>query len=87
MKIQIDDNYQIVSDSMQYILQETKEVMEGENKGLPYVTNVGYYGKIYSVLRSYKELQIRNSNVTTIKELMDLIKSLDEKIEALLKSN
>ena len=87
MKILIDNKYRIASDSMQYILQEKKTVREGEKEGEEYWVNVGYYGKIYNALQSYKELQIKNSNVTTIDELMKLIKNLDNKIEQLLKGN
>lgn len=87
MILKIEDDYQIVSDSMQYILQERKVVGEGDNKGNEYWTNEGYYGKIYQALKGYKELQIRNSSVTTVGELMDLIRKLDKKIEALLLGN
>ena len=87
MELKIDDNFKISSDSMQYILQQRKIVAEGDRKGKEYYTNLGYYGKIYHALQDYKELQIRNSNVTTVEELMELIKNLNIKIETLLKSN
>ena len=87
MELKIEQDYKITSDSLQYILQERKVVIEGDKKGKEYWVNVGYYGKIYQALRSYKELQIRNSSVTTARELMDLIKKLDEKIETLLLGN
>lgn len=87
MQIKIDDKYQIGSDARQYILQECKTVLEGDRKGETYLDSVGYYNTIYSALKAYKEAQIRNSDVTTIDELMDLIKELDVKIETLLKSN
>lgn len=87
MKLKIDDNYQIVSDSMQYILQEVKVTKEGENIGTEYIDNIGYYGKIVQALKGYKELKIRKSDVTSIDELMALICKLDKKIEDLLKNN
>ncbi|HSH36210.1 DUF5405 family protein [Schnuerera sp.] len=87
MKISVDNKHQIVSDSMQYILQGKKTVREGKKEGEEYWVNVGYYSKIYNALQGYKELQIKNSNVTTIDELMKLIKNLDNKIEQLLKGN
>ena len=87
MKLKIDNKYQIVSDSMQYILQEQKETVEGKNKGDKYVVNVGYYGKICKALQAYKELEIRNSDVNTVVELMELLKRLDNKIEDFLLGN
>ena len=94
MNIKIDDNYRITSDSMQYILQERKERKEikidprtGELEDKYYYVNVGYFGKIYYALQAFKELQIRNSDVTSVQELMNLIKELDFKIEKLLGGN
>jgi hypothetical protein len=87
MKVSIDNKHRITSDSMQYILQEKKTVRKGSKEGEEYWVNVGYYSKIYNALQGYKELQIKNSNVTTIDELMKLIKNLDNKIEQLLKGN
>lgn len=87
MFIKIDDKYSITSDARQYILQEGKEVLEGENKGQVYYNPIGYYGTITAALKGYKELKIRSSNVTTINELMQLIEDLDNKIETLLKGN
>ena len=59
MKIKIDDKHQIISDPMQYILQEKKIVKEGDNKGDEYWVTLGYHGTIEGALKSYKELQIR----------------------------
>lgn len=87
MELQINNKYQITSDSMQYILQEKKTIREGDKKGDKYWVNVGYYGKIYNALQDYKELRIRNSDVMTVDELMKLIRELDEKIERLLGGN
>ena len=94
MNIKIDDNYRITGDSMQYILQERKERKEikidpktGKLEGKYYYVNVGYFGKIYYALQAFKELQIRNSDVTSVDELLKLIKELDFKIEKLLGGN
>lgn len=87
MKIKIDDKYQITSDSMQYILQEKKQTKKDDVEVKDYEVNLGYYSTITNALQGYKELQIRNSDVTTIDELMKLIKDLDDKIETLLGGN
>lgn len=87
MKIKIDDNYQITADSRQYILQENKVVLEGEKKGNQWIVNLGYYGTITQALKGYKELQIRNSNVSNVDELLKFMKELDKKIETLLGGN
>lgn len=87
MKLIIDENYRIASDSMNYVLQERKISLDGKNKGEEYLINVGYYGKIYHALQAYKELQIRNSDVSTIEELITLIKDIDKNIEKFLGGN
>lgn len=84
MRLVINEDYMITSDSMQYILQERKVVVEGDNKDKEYWVNVSYHRQLTSVLQSYKDLQIRNSDVTTIDELMRFVKALDKKIETLL---
>lgn len=90
MKLEIDDDYQIVSDSLQYILQEKKVIKQSKDEskiGTEYYENVGYHGKIHSALKAYKELSIRNSEVTTITELMEFVKNLDKKIDKFLNGN
>ena len=87
MKIQIDNKYQITSDSMQYILQEKKRTKDKDGEMKEYEVNVGYYGTISMALKGYKELQIRNSDVLTVNELVKQIRELDEKIERLLGGN
>jgi regulator of PEP synthase PpsR (kinase-PPPase family) len=72
---------------MQYILQEKKTTVTDDREKKEYTVNVSYHRTITNALQSYKELQIRNSNVTLIDELMKLIKELDEKIEKLLGGN
>ena len=61
--------------------------MTDDREKKEYTVNVSYHRTITNALQSYKELQIRNSNVTTVDELMKLIKELDEKIEKLLGGN
>lgn len=87
MDIKIDENYQLTSDPYNYILQERKEVLDGDNKGQAYFKVIGYYSTLISALKAYKELQIRTSKVTTVDELFNLIKKLDEKTEKLLGGN
>lgn len=87
MKLKIDDNYQITSDSLQYMLQEKKVVNESkyENKiGTEYYESIAFYGRIESCLKQYKELMIRKSDVDTVAQLITLIRELDKKIDALL---
>lgn len=82
MKIKIDNKYQVTADSMNYILQEKKT---SKDKEKDYVVNAGYYGTITNALKAYKKIQIRNSDVTTINELLKFIKEIDKKIELVLK--
>lgn len=87
IKIKIDDTYQITSDPFQYILQETKTVMEGSKKGDTYLINVSYHGEVYEALQAYKRRQMRFCDATSIDELIKVVEELDKKLEKLTKGN
>ena len=82
--IRLGENHRITSDSMNYILQERKEVLEGKTRGEEYFINLGYYSTISSLLESYMELCIRNSEAKSMKEILDLVKKIREEIRDLL---
>lgn len=83
LNVELDGNYKITSDSMNYILQERKIVLEGDSKGKEYFTNIGYYNSLNSLLKSYSELSIRNSDAKTIKEILKIVKETKTKIDKL----
>lgn len=87
LNIQLDKKYRIVSDTSNYIIQAIGAVREGKNKGNETITVEGYYGSLESALKGYKKLLIRESDITTVDELLKALKRIDEKIENILGGN
>ena len=87
LNIQLDKKYRIVSDTSNYIIQAVGVVREGENKGKETITVSGYYGSLESALKAYKRLLIRESDITTVDELLRTLKEIDIKIENVLRGN
>lgn len=87
MNIKLDDNYKITADSRQYILQKISIAKSGENVGEEVATSIGFYRTIEQALKGYKELSIRESDVTAIDEVLGLVRSIDTKIDEILGDN
>lgn len=84
INIHLDDKYTLTSDSMNYIIEETKVIQSGDRKGETYKTVYGYYSTIEAALKGFKQLKIRTSDATSIKELLEICKEIDKKIEKIL---
>ena len=84
LNIKLDDEYKIVSDSNNYMLQKLGQGQGEKNKGKETISTIGYYGSLEFALKSYKQLLIRESDITTINELLAAIKAIDLKIEKVL---
>ena len=84
VNIPLDDKYTLTSDSMNYIIEETKVIQDGSKKGETYRTVYGYYGTVEAALKGFKELKIRTSDAKAIKELLEISKETDKKIEKIL---
>lgn len=81
MEIKLDNKYWIVTDSMNYKLATKSKGKDGK-----VIWNYqGYYSTIESLLISYKELEIRNSNINNFKDLVKLNQELDNFIREMLK--
>lgn len=76
MIIKLTDNYQISTDSLNYILQKRVIVTKGENEGNERIENVGYYGKVENLLNALLEIKIKELDVDSIMSLQAEISSL-----------
>lgn len=73
MEIKIG-KYTITSDPLCIILNETKTIKNGKRKGEKYLSPIGYYIGVEGCLDALLELKIRESQATSIKELLDEVK-------------
>lgn len=78
-----NQDYRVLTDKFNYILQVKRIVQDGENKGNEYWENIAYSGNISSLLRSlieeklkvdfnFEDIQIELNNIK--KEINNLIK-------------
>ncbi len=81
MKIPIGKHV-ITSDSYCVILNEKRKYKSGENKGKEYFHPIAYYNSIEHCLSGLLELKIRESETTTIKELLKEIKNINKFIRS-----
>ena len=83
VNIQIDDKMSIISDANQYILREFKGLSEKD--GTENYETIGYFPTVASALKDYVEVTLRESNCTSIKQLIELHEQLEKKIDELIK--
>ncbi len=87
MELKLDNKHYIKSDSLCYTLIAKSERVDNEGVKKEYERVLGYYGTIEGALKGYKERQIKNSDVKTMNELLELIKGIDTKIKDVLGGN
>lgn len=84
LDIQLDKEYKLTSDSMNYILSK-KSLTPNEKTGEYTWTGIKFYSTITGVLQGYKELTIRTSDCTTINEVLEVSNGIDTLINSVLK--
>ena len=83
VNIQINDKMSVISDVNQYILREFKGLSEKD--GTENYETIGYFPTVASALKDYVEVTLRESNCTSIKQLIELHEQLEKKIDELIK--
>ena len=82
MRVPIDDTYVILTDTHNFVLAEVRE--QGENTKEPgkLVDNpVSYHTKLEDVLKGYRKTKALKSDAESMKELRELLSSIDETIK------
>ena len=83
VNIQISDKMSVISDANQYILREFKGLSEKD--GTENYETIGYFPTVASALKDYVEVTLRESDCTSIKQLIELHEQLEKKIDELIK--
>lgn len=74
MELQINDNFKIISDSKQYILQKrTIQGAEAKNPGTEVWGNIGYYQTFQGVVKESIHHGIRAVDLENIQDIADYI--------------
>lgn len=82
--IQLDKNYKLTSDSMNYIL-EKRSSEPSEKTGEYSWRGIMWTSTIQSMMKCYKEMKIRTSDAKSIPELLEVCEKTDKRIEKILK--
>lgn len=85
MEININKDWRITSDSMNYVLQNRKVAKTGKKKGEDVWNNEAYAGHLDGVLRAYLHQRQRESDAKDLKDLVDLIKEIEKELIELTK--
>lgn len=82
MKVQIEENLYIESDSNQFIIKEYTGNVDKDGKEL--FKTVGYYTCVKDCLKRYMTLKIKESTATTLTELREDIIRIEQYIEKVM---
>ncbi|SDX04843.1 hypothetical protein [Paenibacillus sp. PDC88] len=78
MKVQVENNFYIESDSFQFILKEYTGNMTKE--GVPTFKTHGYFPNVSGALEKFLTLKIKESTATSLRELIAEVKGIREYI-------
>jgi hypothetical protein len=85
MKVQIENNLYIESDSLQYIIKEyTGKVSTDEKTGkeTELYNTLGYYTNVKSCVKHILNMKIKESTASTLSELLEDVKRIESYIES-----
>jgi hypothetical protein len=77
INIELNDKYNITSDKLNFILQEKRISKKTNNVRL---VDVGYYGEFQQLVNALIQKEIKESDVTSLKELGLLINTVTNEI-------
>ena len=96
LEIKIDNDYQIVSDDNNFILQK-KRIITGENTkgkqakpeniGKEVWDDEGYYRTIRYLIEDYARKKTLKSNAKTFQELFGILRDIENKIKQIVDVN
>lgn len=85
MEIKLNNDYRITADDKQYILNKVTVFKEGKKKGEENVVAVSYHTTLESLLKKWCEIDLRQSDCTSFKEVIQYMTQQNEFIEGLIK--
>ncbi|WEK53283.1 MAG: hypothetical protein P0Y55_11865 [Candidatus Cohnella colombiensis] len=84
MKVQIEGNLYLESDSFQFILKEYGVVKEGKNAGEETVSTIAYLTSIEHAFRYLLKQKIKESTATNVRELIADLRRIEKWLHDLL---
>ena len=82
MKIEINSKHQIVTDSLNVILQEKHICQEGKNKGREYWENLGCYANLEQAYKACVEHDIMDdAELTGVNQIIDKLNNIHKDVK------
>ncbi|PWV90234.1 hypothetical protein DFQ01_14410 [Paenibacillus cellulosilyticus] len=85
MKVQIEENIYLESDSMQFIIREYTGKVNNET-GIESFKTIGYYSNISSALKRMVKLKLMQSTATDLRELLEDLRRIEQRFETIFAS-
>ena len=85
MKIKINEKYEITNDERNYILNEISMSNGEKTKGEIIKTPKGFYSSLPNVLKAWAAYDLKNSDCTSVNDIISHIENQNKIIEGLLK--
>lgn len=82
MQIQLNDDYRIIDDPLQFVLQHR---CIRKSDGSDYWINEGYYGTLNSLVSALLTKEIHDADVSTIREIPAVLRACTDTIVEALK--
>ena len=73
MILKLNDTYRISTDNKNVVLEEQKEVKDGDRKGEIYFTTVGYYSNFEQAVQGCIKHGLLNSEVEGLQQILDFL--------------
>jgi len=73
MMLKLNGTYRISTDNKNVVLEEQKEVKEGDRKGEKYFSTVGYYSNFEQAIQGCIKHGLLNSEVEGLRRILDYI--------------
>lgn len=74
MIINLNDQYRITTDALNYVLEEKKIINKGDKVGESYWTNVGYYPSLEGTVSAILKKGIQTTEVEGVQNIINEIK-------------
>jgi Domain of unknown function (DUF5405) len=83
LQIEIGEKYLVTSDEYNLVLREKKVSKEGKE----YIVSLGYYGKLENLVSALFLREIKESEVSSLKELIAYLESAEKRLSIDIKKN
>ena len=83
MQIKIGENHRVITDPLNYILQEKYIAKEGKNRGNEVWKNISYHSNLKQAIESYVGKGLKLSDAKGVEEILNKLEQIEEDIKSI----